>query len=244
MSLEDVKRLAARMGSATTTLGHADGFSALGVATALLLGVLARERGGEGQEMSTSMLSTMAHALSEDMVEYAARAPMPTPDQDLYGLAPLYRLYAGADDTWLFLAAPDELDWAPLSRALDLPAELRGEDDKLAVVLVERFAQRPAADWEATLSALDVACVEVSREPVEDVVWLEGGMGEAMDIITPATHPVVGEYLRLKPLIQFSHSPCVVRPAPLVGEHTEQVVSELGYDADAIAALREDGVLG
>jgi crotonobetainyl-CoA:carnitine CoA-transferase CaiB-like acyl-CoA transferase len=186
----------------------------------------------------------MAHALSEDMVEYAGRPPLLAPDQDLYGLAPRYRLYAGADGTWLFLAAPDDDDWAALSTALDLPAELRDHDDELAAVLVERFAERPAADWEATLSALDVACVEVAREPVEDVVWLDGGIGEAMNIITPATHPVVGDYLRLKPLVRFSHSVGVVGPAPFVGEHTDKVVSELGYDADTMAALREEGVLG
>jgi crotonobetainyl-CoA:carnitine CoA-transferase CaiB-like acyl-CoA transferase len=244
MSLEDVKRYTMRMGSSTTVLGQADGFSALGVASALLLGILARKRGGEGQEMSTSMLSTMAHALSEDMVEYEARPELRAPDKDLYGLGPRYRLYAGAGDTWLFLAAPADDDWEALSTALDLPAGLRDHDEKLAAVLVERFAERPAADWEAELGALDVACVEVVRQPVEDVVWLEGGVGEAMDIVTPVEHPVIGEYLRLKPMVRFSRSGGVAGPAPLVGQQTDQVLAELGYDAEAIAALRDKGVLG
>jgi crotonobetainyl-CoA:carnitine CoA-transferase CaiB-like acyl-CoA transferase len=244
MSVEDVKRYTMRMSSSTTVLGQADGFSALGVATALLLGVFTQKRDGEGQEMSSSMLSTMAHTLSEDMVEYADRPKLAAPDQDLYGLAPLYRLYAAADDTWLFLAAPADDDWAAVSSALDLPADLRDHDDKLAVVLAERFAQRPAADWEAELGALDVACVEVARQPVEDVVWLEGGIGEAMDIVTPAVHPVVGDYLRLKPMVRFSRSGGVAGPAPLVGEHTDKILAELGHDADSIAALRKKGVLG
>ena len=115
---------------------------------------------------------------------------------------------------------------------------------ELEAALAERFAERPAADWEAELGALDVACVAVAREPVEDIVWLEGGMGEAMDIVTPATHPVAGDYLRLKPLVRFSRSGGVAGPAPLVGEHTDKILAELGQDDDSIADLRANGVLG
>jgi crotonobetainyl-CoA:carnitine CoA-transferase CaiB-like acyl-CoA transferase len=244
MSLEDVKRYTLRMVSSTTVLGHADGFAALGVASALLLGILAKKRGHGGQEMSTSMLSTMAHVLSEDMVEYEGRRDLTVPDKDLYGLGPLYRLYAAADETWVFVAAPTEDDWGALSTALELTADLRDDHDKLAAVLAEKFAARPAAEWEAALTKVDVACVEVAKGPVEDVVWFSGGAGAAMDIVTPAEHPVVGEYQRLKPLVRFSRSAGVTGPAPLVGQHTDQVLAELGYDAAAIAAWRHENVIG
>jgi crotonobetainyl-CoA:carnitine CoA-transferase CaiB-like acyl-CoA transferase len=244
MSLEDVKRHALRMVSSTTVLGHADGFAALGVASALLLGILAKKRGTGGQEMSTSMLSTMAHVLSEDMVEYEGRSEFSVPDKDLYGLGPLYRLYAAADDTWVFVAAPTDDDWDALSTALDLTADLREDHDNLAAVLAEKFAARPAAEWEMALTKVDVACVEAVKGPVEDVVWFGGGVGATIDIVTPAEHPVVGEYQRLKPLVRFSRSAGVTGPAPLVGQHTEKVLAELGYDATAITALRAENVLG
>ena len=66
----DVRVNTTVMSLATLMVGTADGFSALGVATALLVGLLAKKLGGPGQEMTTSMLSTMAHCLGEDMIEY------------------------------------------------------------------------------------------------------------------------------------------------------------------------------
>jgi crotonobetainyl-CoA:carnitine CoA-transferase CaiB-like acyl-CoA transferase len=92
LDVEQIKRGTMRIGTAAMALGHADGFASIAVGTALLLGLLAKRRGTPGQEMSTSMLSTMAHALAEDMVEYDGRAPLVTADRELYGLGPRYRL--------------------------------------------------------------------------------------------------------------------------------------------------------
>jgi crotonobetainyl-CoA:carnitine CoA-transferase CaiB-like acyl-CoA transferase len=224
------------------TLGQADGFSAAGVATALLLGVLAKRRGGPGQEMTTSMLSTMAHCLSEDMVEYADRAPLRTPDRELFGLDARYRLYE-AQEGWVFLAAPAEDDWATLASAMELDETLRDDDAALAAALAERFSTRPASEWETVLTALDVACVEVAKGPVERVVMSAGGMGETLGIVTPATHPMVGDYPRLTPTVHLSRSEGVAGLAPLCGEQTDAVLTELGYDEARIAALREAGVI-
>jgi crotonobetainyl-CoA:carnitine CoA-transferase CaiB-like acyl-CoA transferase len=76
LSAEEVRLYTQRMSGASLTVGTADGFAALGVATALLLGLLVKRRLGRGQEMSTSMLSTMAHCLAEGIVDYPGRAPL------------------------------------------------------------------------------------------------------------------------------------------------------------------------
>jgi crotonobetainyl-CoA:carnitine CoA-transferase CaiB-like acyl-CoA transferase len=224
------------------TLGQADGFSATGVATALLLGVLAKRRGAPGQEMTTSMLSTMAHTLSEDMVEYADRAPLRTPDRDLYGLDARYRLYETADG-WVFLAAPADDDWQSLAAEMDLGPELVDDDEALSAVLTERFLTRAARDWEATFVPLDVACVEVAKGPVEKVVMPAGGMGEELGIVTGTTHPMVGDYLRLLPTVKLSRSEGLAGPAPLCGAQTDAILAELGYDEARISKLREAGVI-
>jgi crotonobetainyl-CoA:carnitine CoA-transferase CaiB-like acyl-CoA transferase len=242
LPLEEVKRAGMRLAGATMTLGQADGFSAAGVATALLLGILAKQRGGPGQVMTTSMLSTMAHCLSEDMVEYAGRAPLRTPDRELFGLDARYRLYE-TQDGWVFLAAPAEDDWVALASVMELDDSLRDDDTALAARLAERFATRPAAEWETTLTALDVACVEVAKGPVERVVMSAGGMGETLGIVTPATHPMVGDYPRLTPTVHLSRSEGRAGLAPLCGEQTDAVLTELGYDESRIAALREAGVI-
>jgi crotonobetainyl-CoA:carnitine CoA-transferase CaiB-like acyl-CoA transferase len=58
------------------------------VASVLLLGLYVRRTTGVGQTMSTSMLSTMAHVLSETMVEHAGATTVPLADEDLLGLGP------------------------------------------------------------------------------------------------------------------------------------------------------------
>jgi crotonobetainyl-CoA:carnitine CoA-transferase CaiB-like acyl-CoA transferase len=242
LDMEELKRATMRLAGATMTLGQADGFSASGVATAMLLGVLAKKRGGPGQEMTTSMLSTMAHCLAEDMVEYTDRMPIRTPDQDLFGLDARYRLYEAADG-WVFLAAPAHDDWEALAGALQLDAALRDDDTALASALTEQFLEKPAAEWEALLVPLDVTCVEVAQAPVEKLVML-GGMGEALGIITPETHPMIGDYPRLTPTVTLSRTAGVTGPAPLCGEQTDTVLTELGYDDDAIATLRQAGTIG
>ena len=55
--------------------------------------------------MLTTMLTSTAHALADDMVEYKDRQPTQGADPDLFGYSALYRLYEAADE-WMYLAAP------------------------------------------------------------------------------------------------------------------------------------------
>jgi crotonobetainyl-CoA:carnitine CoA-transferase CaiB-like acyl-CoA transferase len=240
-SLLDVKQNSIRLSAAAMSVGHADGFSALGVASALLVGLLAKKRGAPGQSMMTSMLSTMAHTLSEDMVEYENRAPFALPDADLLGLTATYRLYRTADG-WVFLAAPSKKESEALTRALDLDTTL--DDAALAKVLEERFATKSAEDWERELDAHDVTCAAVVTGPIEEVVMLSGGMGREMGIVTETTHPVLGDYSRLTPLVRYERLGGVAGPAPLCGQQTDAVLTELGYDQETIDRLRAEHVLG
>jgi crotonobetainyl-CoA:carnitine CoA-transferase CaiB-like acyl-CoA transferase len=242
LELEQIKRGTMRIGTAAMALGHADGFASIAVGTALLLGLLAKRRGTPGQEMSTSMLSTMAHALAEDMVEYEGRAPLVTADRELYGLGPRYRLYDTASG-WVFLAAPEPGDWGALADAMALPPEMP-DDATLTAALADRFREKTAADWETALTAVDIACVEVVKGPVEEVVWFSGGMGAELGIVTEQSHPVIGDYPRLKPMVSFSRSTGVAGAAPLLGQHTDAVLRELGFDETRIDRLRRANVVG
>lgn len=242
LSMEEVKRYSMRLSTATMSVGHADGFSALGVGTALLMGLLARRRGAPGQALSTSMLSTMAHALSEDMVEYEGRGPMATPDHDLLGLGPRYRLYRTAQG-WVFLAAPSDRDWEALAQVLGLAGALKNDEEALTARLEEILAERTASEWQAELTAADIACVEVASGPVEEVTMLGGGLGRQLGIVTDVDHPVIETYPRLTPLAHLSRSAGVVGRAPLCGQHTEAVLAELGFEVDQIVELRSAGVI-
>ena len=214
LSPDDVKREAIRLSAAAMAVAQADGFSAMVVASTLLLGLLVQKRSGTGQAMSTSMLSTMAHVLSETMVEHDGIEPIQVADADLLGLGPWYRLYR-CQKGWVFLAAPDRRGPGGGASARwrgDLPAD----DDELAAALAARFAERPASDWEAQLTPLDVACVEVARRSIEETV-LFGELGRDLGVVVDAHHPVIEDHPRLAPLVRFSRSTSVVAaPSPLV----------------------------
>jgi crotonobetainyl-CoA:carnitine CoA-transferase CaiB-like acyl-CoA transferase len=56
-------------------------------------------------------------------------------------------------------------------------------------------------------------------------------------------HPTFGQHPRLKPYVELSRSQTLAEPGVLAGEHTDKILTELGYDAVAIAGLRERGVV-
>jgi crotonobetainyl-CoA:carnitine CoA-transferase CaiB-like acyl-CoA transferase len=256
LTMDEIKEYSLRLGTAALGVGHADGFSALGAGTALALGLLARKRGGPGQSMLTTMLNTVAHAISEDMIEYEGRAPAPTPDAGLYGLSARYRLYETAEG-WVFLAAPQPHEWEPLTRALASHADLDGDarfatedaraqnDSALADALGAILRSRPARDWEHDLTALDVACVVVEQGPPEAVI-MEGDdcLGRTMGIVVDMEHPAIGEYQRLTPLAAMSRSRGITGGAPLLGQHTDAVLAELGYTPAQVDDLRARGIVG
>jgi crotonobetainyl-CoA:carnitine CoA-transferase CaiB-like acyl-CoA transferase len=241
LDLEDLKRYSMHMNSAAMGPLNADPLSATSVGTALALGLLARRRGAPGQAMLMSMLSTMAHALSEEMVEYAGRADPSRPDGDLYGLSARYRLYR-ASDGWVFLAAPRERDWPALAAALGLPERLRDDDAELAAVLDERFASGDAEEWERVLVPKGVTCVAVSTKPLDGLLFSD--LGNELGVVVETTHPTIGDYPRCMPMVRFSRSRGVAGPAPLCGRDTDAVLAELGYSRERIDDLRAAGVLG
>ena len=254
LDVEVVKPAALRVAQAAMSVANADGFSALGVATALLLGLVARDRGAPGQAMQTSMLRTLSHVLVEDMVEYDGRPTRPIADTGLHGLSARYRLYQTRED-WVFLAAPAASEWDALAAGLlphvDLAADARfadetaraKHDDELAAVLATAFMAQSASAWEEQLLARDVGCLRVRHGSADRQMFVEGSMGEAKGWVTEVPHPTFGTAPRLMPLVEFSRSTTVVGTSALCGAHTEAVLTELGYDRDRIDALRTAGVI-
>lgn len=254
MTLDEIKPTALQLATAVMGVGNADGISGVTAGTAMMLGLIARDNGAGGQKLFTSMLSSVAHAISEACVDYAGRPAPATADHDLFGLHALYRLYPCTDE-WIFLAAPHDGEWKRLTSALPggaaLAADPRFADPAaraahgadLAAALGAIFATRPAADWETTLRAADVACVVAARGPVDARFQDAGEAGEQCGLITQSRHPILDEIPRLKPLWRFSRAGTVAGDAGLVGQHTAQVLADFGFSRDETDALATKGVI-
>ena len=253
LTTEEIKKVSIPLFLAGTPVSaQADGFSALGAATALLLGLYARARGAGSETMVTSMLSTMGHALGDDMVSYDGRPSLATADADLWGLHALYRLYPTADG-WCFLAAPGERDWSALVTALAEEHDLAGDalfataegrqaaDEALVKILTDVFARRTSAEWEALLTAADVGCAEVNTTNPERVLMEE--LGRAHGYVTDVTHPLYEDHPRLAALVRFSRSSTTAGPSCLAGQHTDDLLREIGRTDEDIAGLRARGVV-
>jgi len=249
LTMEEIREGAIRLsGSATVTSAQADGFAALGVATALLLGLLARARGAGGQKLEGSMLLTASHAMADHVVDFVGNPGPPNPGRDLRGPHARYRIY-DAIDGWVFLAAPQEREWEPLADALAAHVDLRRDarfateadrlanDQALTDALAAVFATGSKASWERELLAADVGCVAVTMETTEELL-MSDGFGRASGYVVDVEHPTFDRHPRLAPVVRFSRSTTQAKPGVLAGSATDAVLDELGFSAAEIADLR------
>jgi crotonobetainyl-CoA:carnitine CoA-transferase CaiB-like acyl-CoA transferase len=227
---------------------QSDGIAALGVASGLLLGLYAKQR---GTDLTTTMLGSCTQALIGRNTGYQGRPPLSRVDDEFRGLGPLYRMYRAADG-WVFLAAPAAAEWPALAAALSgcprlddarfASPEGRAEHaDALAEALTEIFATRAKDDWEAELTARDVGCVAVAQQNAEwrmqDDEFYQAGY--AVDAVSP----IFDSHRRPAPLVRFSRSATKADAGCRLGQHTDALLRELGYDDERIAGLRKRDVV-
>ena len=253
-SLAEIKPAAIRLFQAAAVPSlQADGVAALGVASAMLLGLLAKARHRPLGTLTTTMISTATHALIDRTIDYPGRPGAPVVDEGGHGYSALYRMYQAAEG-WVFLAAPAEKEWPDLVAALSAEVSLGDDprfatardrlahDDALAQVLGDVFGKLPAPQWEERLTAAGVGCVTVSEQPPELLLQTEEPLTEEYTVT--AVSPIFEEHQRLAPAVRFSRSRTRPDGGCLTGDHTDALLSELGYPDETVADLRERRVIG
>ncbi|MBW8825320.1 MAG: CoA transferase [Acidobacteria bacterium] len=229
-----------------------DANASLAVFTTIMLGLFERQRSGLGQLATTTMIGGNALAYADDFNRYQGKPPVPLADPENYGLHALYRVYPAATG-WVFLAAARQKEWEAFAAGIDRvdlldddrfrTPELRtANDDALIAALESTFAAKSAKDWEAMLVPKGIACVasfdaSTSEFTCTDPVLQETGLVVEVD------HPELGRILRHGLPVAFSDTPGRVAPGSRIGQHTDQILTELGYADDAIAALREKRIV-
>ena len=222
------------------------------VATGLFgaVAVMAALREDRGQRIDVSLLeSTLALLINQAQNAFVSGASPGRMGNAHPNIVP-YETFATAD-VEIAVAAASERQWHRLCRALDhdaLASDPRFSDNDARVrnrtvlrpLLAERFAARPAAVWLARLEAADVPC-----GPVNDVLAaFAQPQARARQMDTSIEHPVLGHVRQAGLPYKLAGTPATIRrPPPLLGEHTDEVLAQLGYDETAIAALRSEGAI-
>jgi crotonobetainyl-CoA:carnitine CoA-transferase CaiB-like acyl-CoA transferase len=219
-----------------------DKLTGIVAAQAITAALLARARTGEGQHVRLSMLDCVVAFLWGSDMGSQTFADDPFPQQEAASFIDL--IYATADH-YITVAVQSDREWAALTRALERPAWLQDMrfkspalrqqniDARLAMTQ-EVLKTRPATEWLQRLEAEGVPCAPVlTRSEL-----LHHPQITASGIVIETEHPVAGRLRQARPAARFSGTPAGVRRgAPALGEHTHEVLAELGYSAAEIDAL-------
>ncbi len=242
MLLQGLTGLAANTGRADgpptpVGAGMADQLGAMNMVYAILAALYYREKSGVGQEVKIDLLSGMLAHQAQELVSalnFDQDFKRPRSGIGHPGMAAPFGVYPTADGFITIAMSPFKKLVAVLGceelLAFDHPETLFEDRDTIWEKLASYTEKRATSELMEALLGADIWCGEVKthRQVAQDP------QVKHLGCITSYQHPVAGEVQVVAPAIRMSETPAHIgRPAPLVGQHSSEVLRELGFsDAD------------
>jgi len=227
-----------------------DNFGGMALAFGIVTALLAREKTGVGQEVDVSLFNLGVYQLSFAVAQtlMTGQQQIRVGRQDMPNA--LMNTFQTSDERWLLLCIlqPDRY-WTALCRAIgreDLEHDPRFDSfmprlenhAALLEILEEVFRSRTLEEWKHRLAGIPFSPIQDLAEVVADP------QARANDFFVPFEHPAHGAVEMVASPIRLSKTPAAIRTrAPEFGEHTEEVLLELGYGWDDIARFKQEGVI-
>lgn len=218
----------------------------LHAAYGILAALHARERTGRGQYVDIAMSDGVLYLLSMIISGYFANGRVPEAGRTvLNGSAPHYNVYECKDGRWISLGSLEPHFWANLCQAMGREDFVShqydaAKRDEIFAHFRRQFKTKTRDEWFGILKQTDICVAPVLTldEALRDPHNLSRGM------VVEVEHPQVGRVKQVGIGTKLSETPGAVRtPPPAVGQHTDEVLASLGYDAERIRVLREGGAV-
>lgn len=228
----------------------ADVFGALFATYATLAGLVGSGRTGEGYIADVSLVEASIAAAAWEAADYLESGNVPQPLGNRHRLNAPYQLFETKDGRYLAIGTPNDQLFANLMKVLGLEEHVsdprfvsyssRKANEAALLALVEpAVCARDSREIEAALIAGGVpcACVNNFQEVFDDPHMIARG------IVKDVEHPRLGKMRAVRNPVLLDHDgPAVDRHAPMLGEHSEEILRQLGYSDDAIKGLIASGV--
>ena len=225
----------------------------------ILLALIDRAKTGKGQMVDISMLDSLMALFTYHTQGYLATGQSPRRRGNLHASITPYEAYATKDGHFVLAAANDAQyrSLCQMVRSMSLDGESGIADrmeaeifttntsrvehrEELRAILEGLFLLRTTNEWLEVLTKAGVACGSINR--VSDI--LESEVIKARDMLPEMDHPVAGKVRTVGIPVKLSGSPGAVRLAPpTLGQHTEEVLTNLGYSPDEIRQMKSEGVV-
>lgn len=218
--------------------------------TGILAALQYRTRTGFGQRVDTSLLEAGVAMSVWEATEYFSGRGVPAPMGSGHRLMAPYQAIRCADGYITIGAGTDRLfrnlcdilghpEWADAPQFADNTQRVANQT-ALAALIEAIMSAEPRDHWLHVLESHDIPC-----GPINDYAQVfDDPQVAAREMVIETDHPVLGRLRTLGSAVKLSRTPAVIdRRAPLLGEHTDEVLRESGFEASEIAVLRQAGAI-
>ena len=233
--------------------GQGDHATTLNLLAGMLAALRLRDATGEGQVVDVTLLGTGMWTIGTDFAAALVAKKQPKPHDRTMPGNPIWNTYETADGRWLLVVMPQpDRFWPRFCEMIGLPewaADPRydslekraGFTAELTATIAQRFAEHDLAHWAERLDEFGLIWAPVAEitEVLSDPQVREIGAFTTID------HPELGRFETMNTPFRIEGADVGVRgPAPAVGQHTREVLEEIGLSDDEITALAAQGMFG